>query len=80
MMKKKTKRIRHPVKIDFSQIYYIGRSKLRLDAKEVGRLTFAEFNSLFKAYQDTFSIESYLRYKGIGYTHDDEEKEELIEF
>lgn len=41
----------------FSWIYYIARAKLNLNDKEVGRLTFGQFNGLYKAYKETFDLE-----------------------
>lgn len=43
--------------ISFSWIYFICRAKLNLDKKESGRLTYNQFISLYRAYQDTFDLE-----------------------
>lgn len=54
--------------INFAWYYFIGRTRLGLSSdKEVGRLTLRRFRALFKAYKDTFDIETYLRTRGSTY-------------
>lgn len=46
-----------PEPIDFTWFFFIGKTKLGLTTKEVGRLTFRMFGKLYKHYKDTFDIE-----------------------
>ena len=54
-------------KIDFSWFYFIGRNKLGLTFKEIGRLTLRKFNQLYQIYKDTFDLEMMLKNKKITY-------------
>lgn len=53
--------------IDFTWFYFIGRARLNLTDKEVGRLTLTTFNKLYKHYQDTFSTEMRLKNANMTY-------------
>lgn len=54
--------------INFAWYYFIGRARLGLSSdKEVGRLTLRRFSGLYKAYKDTFDIETQLRSSGSTY-------------
>lgn len=54
--------------INFAWYYFIGRTRLGLSSdKEVGRLTLRRFRVLYKAYKDTFDIETRLRASGSTY-------------
>jgi hypothetical protein len=53
--------------MDFSWYYFIGRKKLGLDHKEVGRLTLTLFNKLYQHYKDDFDIELRLKKSNITY-------------
>lgn len=46
---------------------YIGVKKLGFSEKEVGRMTIAKFNALYRAYQDDFDLELMMQLKGITY-------------
>lgn len=47
--------------IDFSWILFVGRARLGLASdREVMRLTLKDFMARYKAYQDTFDIETML--------------------
>ena len=47
--------------IDFTWFYFIGRTKLNLTFKEVGRLTLRTFNKFYQHYKDTFDLEMKLK-------------------
>lgn len=53
--------------IDFSWFYFVGRSKLNLTDKEVGRLTITTFNRLYGHYKDDFDLEMMLNKAGMTY-------------
>lgn len=54
--------------INFAWYYFIGRTRLGLSSdREVGRLTLRRFRALYKAYKDTFDIETKLRASGTTY-------------
>lgn len=46
--------------IDFAFFYFIGRAKLGLTGKEVGRLTLRTFSVLYQHYRDIFDLEMIL--------------------
>ena len=60
-----------PEPVDFSWFFFIGRAKLNLTTKEVGRLTFRMFGKLYKHYKDTFDIEMLLSKEGKTYAEID---------
>ena len=41
--------------------YFIGRNKLGLSFKEVGRITLRKFNQLYQCYKDNFDLEMRLK-------------------
>ena len=43
--------------IDFSWLYFIGKTKLGLSFKETGRLTIKMFNKLYGHYKDNWDYE-----------------------
>ena len=45
----------------------IGRTKLGLTTKEVGRLTLREFNNQYQLYKDNFDLELVMSIKHITY-------------
>lgn len=51
---------RDPV-IDFTWYYFIGRNKLHLTYRQVGRLTLTTFNKLYQHYKDDFDLEMLLK-------------------
>lgn len=53
--------------MDFSWYYFIGRKKLGLNYKEVGRLTLTLFNKLYQHYKNDFDIEIRLKNANITY-------------
>ena len=53
--------------MDFSWYYFIGRNKLGLNYKEVGRLTLTLFNKLYQHYKNDFDIELRLKKSNITY-------------
>lgn len=53
--------------IDFTWFYFIGRTRLGLSFREVGRLTLNLFLKLYKHYKDTFDIELALTKSGTTY-------------
>lgn len=57
-----------PVKISISWIYFISRTKLGLQDKEVGRLTIKQFRELYQAYKDTFDLELSLFWSKSSYS------------
>lgn len=46
--------------INFAWFRFIGRTKLALTNKEVGRLTIREFNAEYQLYKDNFDFEMLL--------------------
>ena len=48
-------------RIDFARILYIGVKNSASPEKEVGRMTIAKFNVLYRAYQDDFDLELMMR-------------------
>ena len=56
-----------PQPIDFSWFYFVGRNKLGLTYKEVGRMTYTLFSKLYQHYKDDFDIEMRLRASGTTY-------------
>lgn len=69
-----------PEPIDFAWFYFIGRTKLGLTFKEVGRMTLTMFNRLYKCYQDNFDLEMMLRAKGVTYKRAYEETQKAKEW
>lgn len=53
--------------IDFSWFYYIGRNKLGLSFKEVGRITLTLFNKLYDHYKYNFFKEMAIYKRGITF-------------
>lgn len=54
--------------VNFAWYYFMGRTRLGLSSdKEVGRLTLRRFRDLYRAYRDTFDIETQLRASGSTY-------------
>ena len=53
--------------IDFSWFYFIGRTRLNLTFKEVGRLTITTFNKLYGHYKATFDLEMRLKNANVTY-------------
>ena len=53
--------------IDFAWFRFIGRTKLALSNKEVGRLTLREFNREYQYYKDSFDYELLLRLTNTTY-------------
>ena len=53
--------------IDFTWFYFIGRTRLGLSFREVGRLTLNLFLRLYKHYKDTFDAELMLQKSGTTY-------------
>lgn len=47
----------HDPYIDFTWFYFIGRVKLHLSAKEIGRLTLSTFNKLYAHYKNDWDME-----------------------
>lgn len=43
--------------IDFSWFYFIGKTKLNLSIKEIGRMTVTTFNKLYGHYKDDWDME-----------------------
>ena len=64
--------------IDFTWFYFIGRAKLNLTDKEVGRLTITTFNRLYGHYKDNFDIEMRMRLANVTYSelYEQEQKSE----
>ena len=56
-----------PEPIDFTWYYFIGRTKLGLSFKEVGRMTKNLFNKLYKHYKDNFDLEIRLKNANVTY-------------
>ena len=57
-----------PSIIDFSWFYFIGKTKLGLSFKEVGRMTYFFFNKLYTHYKDTWSLEMRLWQANMTYS------------
>ena len=53
--------------IDFAWLYFIGKCKLGLSFKEVGRLTLRLFNKLYQCYKDNFDMEMRLKISNTTY-------------
>ena len=53
--------------IDFSWLYFIGKTKLGLSFKETGRLTIKMFNKLYGHYKDTWDYEMRLSKSNMTY-------------
>ena len=53
--------------IDFSWFYFIGRTKLGLTDKQIGRLTMTLFNKYYDHYKNTFDFEMLLKTSGTTY-------------
>ena len=53
--------------IDFTWFYFIGRTRLGLSFREVGRLTLNLFLKLYKHYKDAFDMELMLRRANMTY-------------
>lgn len=53
--------------IDFTWFYFIGRTRLGLSFREVGRLSLNLFLKLYKHYKDTFDVELMLRRGNMTY-------------
>jgi hypothetical protein len=53
--------------IDFTWFYFIGRNKLGLTFREVGRMTLTLFNRLYAHYKDDFDLETVLRASNTTY-------------
>ena len=47
--------------MDFTWFYYIGRVKLHLSTKEIGRLTLRTFFKFYQHYKDDFDLELELK-------------------
>ena len=50
--------------MDLSWFYQIGRTKLALTTKEIGRITITLFNKLYDHYKDNFDFEMMLEKTG----------------
>lgn len=61
--------------VDFTWFYFIGRTKLNLSFKEVGRLTLRTFNKLYQCYKNDFDMEMML--KKSNTTYQDLEKKQI---
>lgn len=53
--------------IDFSWIYFIGKTKLNLSFKETGRLTLKMFNKLYEHYKNNWDYEMKLSNANMTY-------------
>ena len=53
--------------IDFSWLYFIGKTKLNLSFKETGRLTIKMFNKLYGHYKDNWDYEMRLSQANMTY-------------
>lgn len=54
--------------MDLSWFYQIGRTKLALTTKEIGRMTLTLFNKLYDHYKQTFDFEMMLYKSGLTHT------------
>lgn len=66
--------------IDFTWFYFIGRNKLGLTFKEVGRLTLRTFNKLYQHYKNDFDKELMLNKSRTTYQKYEEEQIENEEW
>ena len=64
------------VLIDFIFIYFIGRTKLNLTTKEIGRLTIRMFLKLYQYYKDDFDKEMLMKSSNTTYKKLKEKSEE----
>lgn len=61
--------------MDFSWARFIGRKKLSLTNREVGRLTLKEFNKQYQLYKDDFDLELLLKATNTTYAKAEEKAE-----
>jgi hypothetical protein len=66
--------------IDFTWFYFIGRTKLNLTFKEVGRMTLRTFNKFYKCYKDNFDLEMRLKLSNTTYAELNKKSEEQQEW
>ena len=66
--------------IDFTWFYFIGRNKLGLTFKEVGRLTLRTFNKMYQLYKNDFDMEMRLKKRDITYQELEEKQIENEEW
>ena len=62
--------------IDFVWIYFIGKTKLNLTTKEIGRLTFRIFLKLYQHYKNDFDKEMLMKASRTTYKKLKEKQEE----
>jgi hypothetical protein len=56
-----------PTPVDFTWFRFIGRTRLGLTDREIGRLTITTFFRLYKHYKDTWSLEMRLARANLTY-------------
>ena len=66
--------------IDFSWFYFIGRTKLGLTTKEVGRLTLYMFYKLYTHYKNNFDYEMILKRNNMTYAEAWEKSQQAEEW
>lgn len=62
--------------INFTWIYFIGKTKLNFSIKETGRLTLRLFLKFYQCYKDTFDLEMLMKASNTTYKKIKEKQEE----